>query len=202
ELVMRGHLLCTECGERMTGSGSKGNGGRYLYYHCHHCKCTRFRAERAHAAFESYLEEVRSAKEVRLLFEAILEELIRSESGAAKQKAARLRRDITEAEERLFRTDEALIEGKIAVDSYERLKGRYSAEIERLRFEMREIETADVGAREEYSAAVALLSDLPQVWRRADACDKHELMVRIFPDRLRFQDGSFRTSPKSEIIAL
>ncbi|WP_212003966.1 zinc ribbon domain-containing protein [Chitinophaga sp. HK235] len=33
-LPLRGFLVCKQCGRPITGSGSKGNGGTYYYYHC------------------------------------------------------------------------------------------------------------------------------------------------------------------------
>ncbi|GIV03536.1 MAG: hypothetical protein KatS3mg015_2366 [Fimbriimonadales bacterium] len=68
ELVLRGHLLCAECGELLTGSGSKGNGGRYWYYHCHHCNGQRFRADDANREVVRYLNEVAVAPEVAVLY--------------------------------------------------------------------------------------------------------------------------------------
>ena len=48
ELILMGNLYCPECDKAMTGSGFRGNGGIYHYYHCQRkygCK-NSFRAER------------------------------------------------------------------------------------------------------------------------------------------------------------
>ncbi len=31
---LRGFLICPQCNRHLTGSASKGNGGKYFYYHC------------------------------------------------------------------------------------------------------------------------------------------------------------------------
>jgi site-specific DNA recombinase len=52
-LPLRGFLVCKVCGNHLTGSGSKGNGGVYYYYHCSsagRCK-ERFKASDANEAF-------------------------------------------------------------------------------------------------------------------------------------------------------
>ncbi len=45
ELPLRGYLQCKQCGRKLTGSASKGNGGKYFYYHCQHGCKERFKAE-------------------------------------------------------------------------------------------------------------------------------------------------------------
>jgi DNA invertase Pin-like site-specific DNA recombinase len=38
ELLLRGNLNCSICGQKLTGSPSRGkSGNRYYYYHCNHC---------------------------------------------------------------------------------------------------------------------------------------------------------------------
>ncbi len=47
------------------------------------------------------------------------------QEGDREQEAARVRTDIAKVDDRLFDVDEKFIEGSLAQDSYERLKGRY-----------------------------------------------------------------------------
>lgn len=46
ELPIRGMLECPKCNSTWTGSGSKGNGGGYFYYHCQNGCKERGKAER------------------------------------------------------------------------------------------------------------------------------------------------------------
>jgi site-specific DNA recombinase len=49
--LLRGFLDCPRCGSKLTASSSKGNGGKYFYYHCvHGCK-ERIKAETMNSAF-------------------------------------------------------------------------------------------------------------------------------------------------------
>ena len=62
ELPLRGFLECRKCGTRLTGSASKGNGGRYFYYHCSKSCNERFKAKEANAVFVKELEKVAFSK--------------------------------------------------------------------------------------------------------------------------------------------
>ena len=202
ELVLRGHLMCADCKGLLTGSASRGNGGRYLYYFCHHCGQQRFRAEVANAEAGHYLNQIAIAPEVAALYEDVVEDLARDEKSARTRKVAKLRQGIEAMEEKLFRTVEAFVEGQIAPDSYGRLKGKYQDQLNRLRLELESLDEMAGGFVEQLRFAVKLLSNLGLVYRKADYRGKHALLGSIFPEKLVYRDDRFRTSPESEIIAL
>lgn len=49
---LKGTLFCHECGRKVTGSSTRGNGGIYNYYHCFNLACTRRGKILAKAAME------------------------------------------------------------------------------------------------------------------------------------------------------
>jgi hypothetical protein len=59
-LPLRGFLICPRCGRQISGSGSKGNGGIYYYYHCQSVKLCkeRFQVEIANEAFVKQLSQM------------------------------------------------------------------------------------------------------------------------------------------------
>ncbi|SFW89368.1 hypothetical protein [Chitinophaga sancti] len=59
-LPLRGFLICQRYGKPLRGSGSRGNGGIYYYYHCQSVKLCkeRFRAETANEIFVKQLSKI------------------------------------------------------------------------------------------------------------------------------------------------
>lgn len=56
ELPLRGYLKCAQCGNNLTGSGSRSRSGKiHYYYHCQKGCKERFRADTANKSFEDYL---------------------------------------------------------------------------------------------------------------------------------------------------
>ncbi|WP_231424091.1 recombinase family protein [Pedobacter sp. Leaf250] len=55
EIVLRGFLMCPNCGKSLTASSSRGKKGYYTYYHCTSNCGSRFRAEKVNADFETEL---------------------------------------------------------------------------------------------------------------------------------------------------
>lgn len=201
-LVLRGHLLCTDCAGLLTGSRSKGRSRYYTYYHCHHCGGTRYQAGEANDAFADYLHRLEMSQEVQALYQHVLQDLTQTEEMQRRRRLTQLKKEITSLEEKLFRTDEAYIEERIPTDSYTCLKSGYEEQVQRLHIEKCQIEERSADFAEQLTVAVRLLSNLGRIWQRAPLRGKHDLLVRIFPDHLIYRDGSFRTSPASPIIAL
>ena len=146
ELALRGHLLCPECRELLTGSASRGRSRRYRYYHCHRCQRVRYRAGEVRERFSAYLAGVQVAPEVRVLYERVLGDLASEGRQARERRLLALNGQIEALEERLFRADEAFIESMITPESYARLKAKYEAQLRKARLERSHLEEGAVGS--------------------------------------------------------
>jgi DNA invertase Pin-like site-specific DNA recombinase len=72
---LRGLIDCPFCGQKFTGSTSKGKWAKYRYYHCTTSKCKgRFRADILESSYENYLENITLLPNLYKLFNLILEE--------------------------------------------------------------------------------------------------------------------------------
>lgn len=68
ELPLRGMLECPKCHSAWTGSGSRGNGGIYFYYHCQNGCKERGNAEELNEAFIDYLKGFKVLPEISNLY--------------------------------------------------------------------------------------------------------------------------------------
>lgn len=74
DLPLRGYFKCTACGKNLTGSASKGNGGKYYYYHCKNGRKERFRATEGNNAFYELLEDISGNEKAIKSWEKILKD--------------------------------------------------------------------------------------------------------------------------------
>lgn len=114
----------------------------------------------------------------------------------------KLQANISELEGKLFDVDEAYLEKKFEPDSYARLKERYKSELRTTQADLDELESTAANFAMELENAVCLLSDLAGIYERASLEARKEMLVRIWPDHLRYEDGKFRTNPETDLIAL
>ena len=76
DVFLRQYLRCPQCGATMTGSASKGNGGKYYYYHCSRdAKHFRCRADRANELFARYLATLKPNYNIMRLYGEILRDI-------------------------------------------------------------------------------------------------------------------------------
>ncbi len=79
---------------------------------------------------------------------------------------------------------------------------QYQDVLNGLRVDLAALDEVEAGFAERLAFAVSLLSNLGAVYRSADYRVQHALLGSLFPQKLIYRDGHFRTSPTSEIIAL
>ena len=98
--------------------------------------------------------------------------------------------------------DEMYVEGNLERDSYARLKQNYLDK--RNSLEARKRDLADEGSNiDEYLRyGFSLVSNLPGYYKKADLNGKHTLVGSIFPEKLIFENGGYRTIRLNEVICL
>jgi len=199
---LRGHLLCNECGKYLTGSRSKGNGGRYEYYHCQHCFKQRFRTDTAHESLEYYLESLRLKKETATLHRKMIKQLFHEQDSLRAQELRTLSESISNLKEKIMKTDDMYISGSLELESYQRMKDHYQSELLEMQSRMEEMKTLSSDYEEYLKFSVSLLTNISGFYKRADVNVKQQLLSSIFPGNLVFENGSLRTNRINEVVSL
>jgi hypothetical protein len=105
-------------------------------------------------------------------------------------------------QEKLFRADEAFVEGKIGADSYERLKAKYIDEMDAIEQGLARVQVVEGEFREHLRYGLHVLGHLDESWQRMGVEGQHMLVGSIWPDGVVFDGESYRTSPPSELLFL
>ena len=108
---------------------------------------------------------------------------------------------IAEAEAKLLTIDERWVEGDLEADSYARLKKKWTTEQAGAIAGLAELEREGTGVADRLAFVLDLFEDLPGIWTRASAEARDALVGSMWPAGVVFSDGSFRTTPRSKIIA-
>lgn len=205
EIILRGHLLCPQCGRLMTGGGSKSQSGkRYWYYHCvprYGCK-VRQRASHVEEAFVKLLGQARISRDTRVLFEALIDEDRARDHAAREKEMQALQEQVATLEEKAFAADEALVVGRIDDAAYQRLTSRYTADRLKLEARLAEIRTWSAQAGEALRFYVRMLSEVQAVWKRSGPDVRSALLGSIFPEKLVFENGVVRTASPENLFGL
>ncbi len=133
---LRGQLACPACSTTdspsvVTASASRGNGGIYAYYHCHHCGAYRARASDVHEAVEGYLRQIQIHPALAALYREIAVDMSHETLAGREAARTRAKAEIETAEAKLLRADEMFFDGTLEADSYSRLKAKLKDEKDR-----------------------------------------------------------------------
>lgn len=202
ELPLRGILECPKCHSAWTGSGSRGNGGVYFYYHCQNGCKERGKAQELNEAFIEYLKGFMVLSEVSNLYLSIMEDIFKIKEGDREQEITRLQKNVYELEAKLLKVDEMYIKGDLENDSYRRLKTTTNAEIQRIQGSLVQLSTVDTNYMKYCRFNLTFLTHLPTFYEQASTAIRKKILGSIFTGKLIFENGKYRTTGLNAAVAL
>ena len=203
ELPLRGHLKCPQCNKNWTGSISSGNGGKYPYYHCERGCNARASAKIANEQFYQFLDTLQPPPEIIDLQMAMMEVLFKAKEGDRDQQIKKLKTEVGQHKQNLLKFDQQrFISGELEVDSYQRLKSHTLEQIDKLNVQVADLEITDTAFQKYTKYGMSLLKDLAWYFKEAGLEAKRKLLGSIFPTKLIFQDGKYRTDGLNPALAI
>ena len=204
ELPLKGHLVCSNCGKLMTGSGSKGNGGIYHYYHCQRkygCNCA-FRAKEANEDFVSYLQSFEVREDVRSLYHYILKDVFKSDNTSREAEIQKFTTELASIDKRLDSLHFKYIDEKIGADDYVQLKSTLKNRKDELRGKLVTVNAMDEEFATYISYGLSLLGNVSKYYDSASVETKSKIVSSIFPENVTYQNKKYRTTKMNEVFAL
>lgn len=202
ELPLRGFLECPRCGKKLTGSASKGHGGRYFYYHCVKGCQERYRADLANEKFIELLEDLKPNNEVINLYDTILKEMLAENENGRKVNAKAIESEISKVQERINNLQDKLADNQIAVSDYSSAKQRYDVQLRELQGKRSSMVQMSKDIYEQLVFSFSFLKDLPSHFREAALDVQQRIIGSIFPGKLLFAENKVRTSQVNEVVKL
>ena len=203
EFPLRGMLVCPECSRNLTGSRSRSrNGNYYHYYHCQReCKA-RFNVDELHEILDDHLKSLTIPAEVTELYLAVLEDTFKSQEGDREKQIQGLREQIAGCNDKMLRCDEMRIEGEIPKDSHQRLMSKYKEELAVFKKKIDVLQSGETNFIKYCRYGIPLMGNLHGFYNQASVAIKQKLLGSIFPVKLHFRNGDYRTTPINPALAL
>jgi site-specific DNA recombinase len=202
ELPMRGFLGCPRCGRSLTGSASKGNGGKYFYYHCNGGCKERYKAEEANEEFLKELRKIRANAEVLEAYYEALKEKFGEYQKDNSKTIQRMGEEIKKHEARIKNAQLLMIDTDIDMAEYRSIKKTCEEAINKLAKEKAELENTDSDYVEYLSYSVEVLKKIDYTFETADLPVKQKIIGSICPEKLFFENKKYRTKRINSVVAL
>lgn len=202
ELPLRGFLYCSKCGAKLTGSGSKGNGGVYFYYHCISTCGVRFKAEEANSKIIEELKKISINEASINLFEAIIKGQSGDYTKDRKNEIKESENTIEKNKQRIASAQQLMLDGDLSVEDYKDIKARYEPEIIRLQQKSVSNKETNSNLNEHIFNVTRLLRNLSQYYVSANLTIKQKLIGSMFSEKLVFENNAYRTITLNKTIEL
>jgi site-specific DNA recombinase len=202
ELPLRGFLECKKCGRKLTGSASRGNGGKYFYYHCSKGCNERFKAEEANTTFIKELRKIRLQSQWLEVYFQVLKDEFNNNKEDNQKNVQKVEAEIKKYEQRLNNAQTLMLDGEIDAREYRSIKGKYEEILNNLKAEKLNLELVEDDFLKYMEWNVSFLKSLDKSYESASLPIKQQIIGSIFPEKLIFEENEVRTTRINEVVRL
>ncbi|MBK9317742.1 MAG: recombinase family protein [Bacteroidetes bacterium] len=205
EFPLRSLLVCPRCDRHLTGSASKSrNGSLHHYYHCqkkYNCDF-RVRADIAHDRLEEYFGSFRIQPEVKKLYRLMLEKKFTQMNSGKETDLKKIKVEMFGLSTKLKSLNEKFIADHIDVETYSAMKKKLDEEIVELKNREAQILEQESDFALYIKKGFTLADNLRRFYHDASVEIKQKIVGSIFPEKLVFDENSYRTSRVNEAFLL
>ena len=202
ETPLVGLLYCPTCNRPMTGSGSKGNGGVYHYYHCQRaygCK-NSLSAPLANTSFTEFINSFQPESEEIELYLLLLEAEFKNGGLDRELEKNKLRGEIRRLEESLNVATMKNISGVIDDERYLKVKNDLEAMQTDFQVRLNSLNALPPEFTTYVQNSTALASNLRFYYQTAPSDIQKKLAGSIITGKLYFENKTYRTTKINEAI--
>ena len=204
DLFLRKFLICPVCGHALTGSESKGNGGKYAYYHC--CedgKHIRKRADEVNEGFARYLSCLSPNVAVLNLYHKILEDIRADKNKDCRKEAEALEKQLEVITNRINVAKDKYLDGEIAKADCDEAISRNQQKANELKERIQVLKTPNRGLLEpKLNYSMLLINNLSAYIREGSVTVKTKLISSMFPEKIEFDGSEYRTNSYNKVLDL
>lgn len=200
ELPHRGTVLCSNCGKKLTGSRSSGNGGKYFYYHCNACKQVRFRADVLDKKFEQLLEEIEPSEEVKELYIKILTHELKKGIQHDQNEVSKVKKQIEKLQDRKQVLQDQFMDGKIDSEDFNAMSRRNKLQLLSLEDTLEQLSVLKQDFNDSLLNGTSTALNIKSLYEKADLEGKMKIIGSTFPRKFIFDKNKVRTDAMNEVL--
>ena len=200
ELPLRGYLQCVRCKGKLTGSASKGNGGRYFYYHCTKGCHERFKAEDANKEFRKKLMKICANINSVELYHTILGDHCKLSEADKARNLEPLKIEKEKCKVRISNARQLMLDGQLEAKEYREIRDEYEGRIRTLENKITEMTVMDSHLKEQLEFCCELLPNIVKYYTKADLRAKQEIIGSIYPEKMVFEENTLRTIRVNDVV--
>jgi DNA invertase Pin-like site-specific DNA recombinase len=203
DFPLRNFIRCVKCGNKLTGSWSRGrNGDKYPYYRCFSKGCGKSakKGELEHR-FQEHLKFYQPNKDTLELFGAILLDVWKTKQSTQINDQSKIKKDLSNLLIYKKRLNYLLTKGTMDEENYKSEMKEINDKIATKQIELNEMKTGLGNNFEDcLNYCKLFMSDFATHWTNGDINLKQRFQTLIFPDKIYYEDETFRTTATALIF--
>ncbi len=204
---LRRVILCGSCGRRLTGGVSRGNGGRYPYYHCANRRCAEYGKSITKATLEgefgNYIRAITPKEGPLRVFRAAVLELTRDERKAREAESVERHKACEQLVERRRRILEMREDGSYTHELFQERLADVERQLTVVRTPLGKSGAQVVELREALDGVLTFTRDLTASWSGLSPALRPRFQQLVFPAGISYDRGrGFRTAKLGLIFEL
>jgi site-specific DNA recombinase len=141
--------------------------------------------------------------EIKDLHLATMKKLFEAKEGNREEQFGKLKKEIEQHESNLLKFDHKMyVEETMEADSYKRLKKQALEAMEQAKRQTQELVSMDTAFEKYCRFGMSILTDLDYYFEEASLEVKRKMVGSIFPGKLTFEYGKYRTDGLNPALAI
>lgn len=195
---LRRTVLCSACGYWLTGSVSRGHGGKYAYYHCTTRSCARYGKAipkaNLESAFMQYLEGITPQEGFLAFFKETVLDLWQEKKTHLGEESRRLKSDLASLEEKRSRIFDLYESGAYTKEDFQERKEEVENQIAAMKISLSECHIDQFDVEGVLTYAITFIRNLPRQWFDLPQELRPRFQRLVFPDGIPYdRDRGFGT---------
>jgi DNA invertase Pin-like site-specific DNA recombinase len=204
DFPLRRIVLCGNCNRPLTGSVSRGNGGRYFYYHCAHHDCQMYGKtipkQNLEAEFSKYLGNITPKERFFKVFKETVLDLCREKRKALTTAKLKYERQLSKLQEKRKRIFEMREEGSYTKEEFLERKKNVEEEILELNLSLKESDFENIDIENVLTYAIEFIGDLGKEWYYLPPHLLPRFQKLVFPEGIPYYKNSGFGTTKLGVI--
>ncbi|MEK7634929.1 MAG: recombinase family protein [Patescibacteria group bacterium] len=207
DFPLRKHTLCPVCSTPLTGSYSRGNGGKYAYYHHQKKGCsnaTYIPKETLEQNFVEFLREISPNNKFTKVFKEIIRDVWQSNYKKLDSDNIKIRKEIEVLEGERQRIFDFHRDGKYSDSEFLEQKDLVNMNIQQKKLLLEDKRVEEFSMDEALDSTFRLVGNSAKTWKELENLPVYRarFQKQAFPEKLTFDGEKFGTTKMSPILKL
>ena len=190
EIPLRGFLNCSQCGKKLTGSGSIGGSGiKHYYYHCSTGCKERVKANELNMVFAEHLNTLKFRNNIKEIYHEILIQNFKQRELKKSTNSQILQIEIKKLTDRLIRAQQMMLDGNLEINDYKEIKNTLELKLEGLKKNQLAIDEQEINYRSYFRKEFNALTKLGRVFINSDVNQQQQLIRLIIASNMKYFKG-------------